>query len=55
MCHFVYFLNWNIIRWNGRSYIMTFLFDGMSLLFIGFVFIVFSLVVLYSDDCIFGN
>jgi len=27
----------------------------MSLLFIGFVFIIFSLVILYSDDYMFGD
>ena len=27
----------------------------MSLLFMGFVFIVSSLVILYSDDCMFGD
>jgi NADH-ubiquinone oxidoreductase chain 5 len=32
---------------------MTFLFDWMSLLFMGFVFI--SLVILYSDDYMFGD
>ena len=51
----VYFIDWNIITLNGRSVIMTFLFDWMSLLFIGFVFIISSLLMLYSDDYIFGD
>jgi hypothetical protein len=34
----VYFSDWNIITLNGRSIIMTFLFDWISLLFMGFVF-----------------
>ena len=34
---------------------MTFLFDWMSLLFMGFVFIISSLVILYSDDYMFGD
>ena len=34
---------------------MTFLFDWISLLFMGFVFIISSLVILYSDDYIFGD
>jgi len=51
----VYFIDWNIITLNGRSIIMTFLFDWMSLLFMGFVFIISSLVILYSDDYISGD
>ena len=39
---------------NGRSIIMT-LFDWMSLLFMGFVFGIFSLVILYSDDYMSGD
>jgi NADH-ubiquinone oxidoreductase chain 5 len=34
---------------------MTFLFDWMSLLFMGFVFIISSLVILYRHDYIFGH
>jgi NADH:ubiquinone oxidoreductase subunit 5 (subunit L)/multisubunit Na+/H+ antiporter MnhA subunit len=34
---------------NGRSVFMTFLFDWISLLFLGFVFTI-SLVILYSDN-----
>jgi NADH-ubiquinone oxidoreductase chain 5 len=34
---------------------MTFLFDWISLLFIGFVFIISSLVILYRDDYMFGD
>ena len=51
----VYFIDWNIITLIGRSVIMTFLFEWMSLLFIGFVFIISSLVILYSDDYMFGD
>jgi NADH-ubiquinone oxidoreductase chain 5 len=51
----VYFIDWNIITLNGRSIIMTFLFDWMSLLFMGFVFIISSLVILYRDDYMFGD
>ena len=34
---------------------MIFLFDWISLLFMGFVFIVSSMVILYSDDYMFGG
>jgi NADH-ubiquinone oxidoreductase chain 5 len=40
---------------NGRSDIITFVFNWLSLLFIGFIFIISSLVILYSDDNIFGD
>ena len=46
----VYFINWNIITLHGRFIITTFLFDWMSLLFMGFAFIISSFAVLYSDD-----
>nr|AIY62017.1 NADH dehydrogenase subunit 5 [Constrictotermes cavifrons] len=51
----VYFIEWNVVTLNGSSIIMTFLFDWMSLLFMGFVFIISSLVILYSDDYMFGD
>jgi NADH-ubiquinone oxidoreductase chain 5 len=40
--YLVYFTDWNIIKLNGISIIMTFLFDLMSLLFIGFGFNIYS-------------
>nr|WNL54024.1 NADH dehydrogenase subunit 5 [Microcerotermes aff. pauliani] len=55
MCDLIYFIDWNIITLNGSSVIMTFLFDWMSLLFMGFVFIISSLVILYSDDYMAGD
>nr|AQP28190.1 NADH dehydrogenase subunit 5 [Microcerotermes sp. G689] len=55
MSDLVYFIDWNIVTLNGSSVIMTFLFDWMSLLFMGFVFIISSLVILYSDDYMFGD
>ena len=46
----VYFIDWNVIRLNGKSAVMTFLFDSMSLLFDVFVFIISSLVILHRFD-----
>jgi len=51
----VYFIDWDIITLNGRSIMVTFLFEWISLLFMGFVFIIYSLVILYSDDNMFGD
>nr|YP_009351554.1 NADH dehydrogenase subunit 5 [Odontotermes longignathus]AQP29867.1 NADH dehydrogenase subunit 5 [Odontotermes longignathus] len=48
-------MDWNIVTLNSGSVVMTFLFDWMSLLFMGFVFIISSLVILYSDDYMFGD
>nr|AVN68200.1 NADH dehydrogenase subunit 5 [Melanozosteria sp. Cairns, Australia] len=51
----IYFIEWDIISLNSGSIIMTFLFDWMSLLFMGFVFFISSLVILYSDDYMHGD
>nr|YP_010620987.1 NADH dehydrogenase subunit 5 [Periplaneta ceylonica]WAX39370.1 NADH dehydrogenase subunit 5 [Periplaneta ceylonica] len=51
----IYFIEWNIISFNSGSIIMTFLFDWMSLMFMGFVFFISSLVILYSDDYMIGD
>jgi hypothetical protein len=48
----VYFIDWNIFTLNSRFFVMTFLFDWMSLSFLGFVFVIASLVILYSGDYI---
>nr|YP_009250682.1 NADH dehydrogenase subunit 5 [Heterotermes tenuior]AMX23011.1 NADH dehydrogenase subunit 5 [Heterotermes tenuior] len=55
LCNLVYFIDWGVVSLNGSSIVMTFLFDWMSLLFMGFVFIISSLVILYSDDYMFGD
>nr|ATL76473.1 NADH dehydrogenase subunit 5 [Stylotermes sp. CN13]ATL76512.1 NADH dehydrogenase subunit 5 [Stylotermes sp. Chi-156] len=51
----VYFVDWVVLVLNGSSFYMTFLFDWMSFLFMGFVLIISSLVVLYSDDYMSGD
>nr|ASM93509.1 NADH dehydrogenase subunit 5 [Reticulitermes speratus kyushuensis] len=55
LCDLVYFVDWGIVSLNSGSVVMTFLFDWMSLLFMGFVFIISSLVILYSDDYMSGD
>nr|URX54468.1 NADH dehydrogenase subunit 5 [Glyptotermes sp. 17 AB-2022a] len=51
----VYFIEWDVITLNSGSVVMTFLFDWMSLVFMGFVFFISSLVVLYSEDYMHGD
>nr|WHM51557.1 NADH dehydrogenase subunit 5 [Neotermes castaneus] len=51
----VYFIEWDVITLNSSSIVMTFLFDWMSLSFMGFVFFISSLVILYSDDYMYGD
>ena len=48
-----YLLKYNWL--NGRSVITTLYFYWMSLLFMGFVFMISCLVILYSDDYMFGD
>nr|URX53649.1 NADH dehydrogenase subunit 5 [Kalotermitidae sp. 4 AB-2022a] len=50
-----YFIEWDIITLNSSSVIMTFLFDWMSLSFVGFVFFISSLVILYSEGYMHGD
>nr|YP_010128172.1 NADH dehydrogenase subunit 5 [Tropidothorax cruciger]QPP20741.1 NADH dehydrogenase subunit 5 [Tropidothorax cruciger] len=45
-----YMLDWEIFSINSCSVVMTLLFDWMSLLFIGSVFFISSMVILYSDS-----
>nr|URX54013.1 NADH dehydrogenase subunit 5 [Glyptotermes sp. 14 AB-2022a] len=51
----IYFIEWDVITLNSGSVVMTFLFDWMSLVFMGFVFFISSLVVLYSEDYMHGD
>ena len=45
MCYLAYFIDWNIIRMNGTSIIISFLFYLISLLFMDFVFTLSTLVI----------
>nr|YP_010227820.1 NADH dehydrogenase subunit 5 [Cryptocercus changbaiensis]UDD86593.1 NADH dehydrogenase subunit 5 [Cryptocercus changbaiensis] len=55
MSDLIIFIEWDIISLNSSSVVMTFLFDWMSLIFMGFVFFISSLVILYSDDYMHGD
>nr|ASM82703.1 NADH dehydrogenase subunit 5 [Ceratomantis saussurii] len=46
----IYFIEWEITNINSCMIVMTILLDWMSLLFMSFVMLISSLVILYSDD-----
>nr|YP_010146921.1 NADH dehydrogenase subunit 5 [Amorphoscelis hainana]QQP01150.1 NADH dehydrogenase subunit 5 [Amorphoscelis hainana] len=49
MNNLVYFIEWEIISVNSCFIVMTLLIDWMSLLFMSFVLLISSLVILYSE------
>nr|YP_009230493.1 NADH dehydrogenase subunit 5 [Titanodula formosana]ALG66332.1 NADH dehydrogenase subunit 5 [Titanodula formosana] len=51
----VYFIEWEIVSLNSSSIVMTLLLDWMSLLFMSFVMLISSLVILYSEDYMKGD
>nr|YP_010827580.1 NADH dehydrogenase subunit 5 [Galinthias amoena]WFD61176.1 NADH dehydrogenase subunit 5 [Galinthias amoena] len=51
----IYFIEWEIVSLNSISVVMTLLFDWMSLLFMSFVMLISSLVILYSEDYMSGD
>nr|YP_009349773.1 NADH dehydrogenase subunit 5 [Pseudokuzicus pieli]AQM39818.1 NADH dehydrogenase subunit 5 [Pseudokuzicus pieli] len=51
----VVFIEWEIFSLNSSSLVMTFLFDWMSLLFMGFVLFISSLVIFYSEEYMYGD
>nr|YP_009171494.1 NADH dehydrogenase subunit 5 [Cyphoderris monstrosa]AJW76324.1 NADH dehydrogenase subunit 5 [Cyphoderris monstrosa] len=51
----VYFIEWEVLTLNSSSIVMTFLFDWMSLIFMGFVLFISSLVIFYSDEYMSGD
>nr|YP_010725899.1 NADH dehydrogenase subunit 5 [Davidius fruhstorferi]WDY83501.1 NADH dehydrogenase subunit 5 [Davidius fruhstorferi] len=50
-----YFLEWDILDINSLNITMTFLFDWMSFLFMGFVLFISSMVIFYSYDYMEGD
>nr|YP_009727453.1 NADH dehydrogenase subunit 5 [Psychomantis borneensis]QIA48588.1 NADH dehydrogenase subunit 5 [Psychomantis borneensis] len=51
----VIFIEWEIVSLNSSTIVMTLLLDWMSLLFMSFVTLISSLVILYSEDYMFGD
>uniref|UniRef100_UPI003003514C NADH dehydrogenase subunit 5 n=1 Tax=Gonypeta brunneri TaxID=2909294 RepID=UPI003003514C len=51
----IYFIEWEMMSLNSSSIVMTMLFDWMSLLFMSFVLLISSLVILYSEDYMAGD
>nr|YP_010598402.1 NADH dehydrogenase subunit 5 [Citharomantis falcata]UIX55346.1 NADH dehydrogenase subunit 5 [Citharomantis falcata] len=51
----IYFIEWEIVNLNSSSIVMTLLLDWMSLLFMSFVSLISSLVILYSEDYMSGD
>nr|YP_009630620.1 NADH dehydrogenase subunit 5 [Rhopalopsole bulbifera]QBR55140.1 NADH dehydrogenase subunit 5 [Rhopalopsole bulbifera] len=55
MNELVYFIEWEVLSLNSGQIVMTFLFDWMSLIFMGFVLFISSLVIFYSDEYMSGD
>nr|YP_009968797.1 NADH dehydrogenase subunit 5 [Arria pallida]QNC71420.1 NADH dehydrogenase subunit 5 [Arria pallida] len=55
MNNLVYFIEWELVMLNSSSIVMTILLDWMSLLFMSFVMLISSLVILYSEDYMKGD
>nr|YP_009694043.1 NADH dehydrogenase subunit 5 [Amphinemura yao]QEI04311.1 NADH dehydrogenase subunit 5 [Amphinemura yao] len=51
----VYFIEWEVLAMNSGNVVMTFLFDWMSLIFMGFVLFISSLVIFYSEEYMAGD
>nr|YP_009643539.1 NADH dehydrogenase subunit 5 [Psolodesmus mandarinus]AWH61864.1 NADH dehydrogenase subunit 5 [Psolodesmus mandarinus] len=50
-----YFIDWYVCSINSVDIVMTFLFDWMSLIFMGFVLFISSMVILYTRDYMDGD
>nr|QHD47920.1 NADH dehydrogenase subunit 5 [Suwallia bimaculata] len=51
----VYFIEWEVLTLNSGGVVMTFLLDWMSLVFMGFVLFISSLVIYYSEEYMGGD
>nr|YP_010254484.1 NADH dehydrogenase subunit 5 [Ischnura senegalensis]QTZ98204.1 NADH dehydrogenase subunit 5 [Ischnura senegalensis] len=50
-----YFIEWEVLMLNSSNVVMTFLFDWMSLMFMGLVLFISSMVIFYSNDYMEGD
>nr|ASY98490.1 NADH dehydrogenase subunit 5 [Idolomantis diabolica] len=55
MNNLMYFIEWEIFSFNCSSIVMVLFLDWMSLLFMSFVMLISSLVILYSEDYMMGD
>ena len=51
----VYFIEWEVLALNSGNVVITFLFDWISLIFIGFVLFISSIVIYYSEEYMGGD
>nr|WFS78632.1 NADH dehydrogenase subunit 5 [Phyllozelus siccus siccus] len=55
MCDYVIFIEWELFYIHSSSVVMALLFDWMSLIFMGFVMFISSLIVKYSGEYMQGD
>nr|WKU83839.1 NADH dehydrogenase subunit 5 [Ceriana alboseta] len=55
MNEYIFFFEWEVVTLNSMSFVMTFLFDWMSLMFMSFVLLISSLVIYYSSEYMSGD
>nr|YP_010222583.1 NADH dehydrogenase subunit 5 [Macroscytus subaeneus]UCC46033.1 NADH dehydrogenase subunit 5 [Macroscytus subaeneus] len=55
MSNYLLFIDWELISFNSFSVVMTFLFDWMSLIFMGCVLFISSMVIYYSSSYMSGD
>nr|YP_002265491.1 NADH dehydrogenase subunit 5 [Contacyphon sp. BT0012]ACF35076.1 NADH dehydrogenase subunit 5 [Contacyphon sp. BT0012] len=51
----ILFIEWELISFNSSSFSLTILLDWMSLMFMGFVMFISSMVILYSEEYMSGD
>lgn len=51
----IYFIEWEVVTLNSTPIVITILLDWISLIFLGFVLFISSLVILYREDYISGD